>query len=77
MEEIKEKLLMLEKDYERCKSTLSEKNNELIDKLFEKIRRGLQNLQENNYKMKHEKEGDITSIKIFMNKIYEILNKGD
>lgn len=77
IEEIEEKLLVLKSYYEKTKNSLSKEDMELAESYFNKITHGIHNLKENNFKAPYFKDGEITSIKIFMNKIYDIIKKGD
>lgn len=77
LNEIESKLSYLVSKYEEGKSNLSEKEIDLIESYFVKIRSGIEKLKNNNFTKQYEKDGNITSIKIFMNKIYEIVEMGD
>ena len=74
---IEDKLLALESCYEKAKNSLSKEDMELAESYFNKITNGIRNIKEDNLSDPDFKDSEITAIKIFMNKIYDIIKKGD
>ncbi len=77
MEEIKEKMLMLENCYEAIKHKLSQDDIDEIEWRSEKIRKTIYILDEGKYQNDDEKLSQIAFIKHHQNIVYEILKKGE